>query len=159
MEPPKYFVFHIISSMALAGDTSKIANFDLGINVIFVAPFFWIKKLIASLKATGQILFITFIPPYSTHRIHKSSYLLRQIFELGVLQYICITVVELMRIEKGFLTKNLILLVTTKLLFLLDDFVQTHILLRFRDKKGKLNSRSTSFESFMKAQNLDLGRS
>ena len=64
-----------------------------------------------------------------------------------------------MRIEKGIVTKILILLVTTKLLFLLDYLVQIHILLRFRDNKGKLKPRSTSFESFMKAQNLDLGRS
>ena len=146
MEPPKYVVFHIISQIALAGDTSKIANFDLGINVIFAALFFWIKKLIASLKSTGKILFITFIPRYSTYRIHKSSYLLRQIFEFGVLQYICITAVELMRIEKGFVTKILILLVTTKLLFLLDYLVQLHILLWLEMKKGKLKPRSTSFE-------------
>ena len=119
MEPPKYVAFYIISSIALAGDMSKIANFDLGINVIFVAPFFWIKMLIASLKSTGKLLFITFIPPYSTYRIYKSLYLLRQIFEFGVLQYICITAVELMQIEKGFVTKILILLVTTKLLFYL----------------------------------------
>ena len=137
MEPPKYVAFHIISSMALAGDTSKIANFDLGINVIFAVPNFWIKKLIASLKSTGKILFMTFIPPYSTCQIHKSSYLLRQIFEFGVLQYICITAVELMRIEKGFVTKILILPVTTKLLFLFNYLVQIHILLRLRDKKRK----------------------
>ena len=137
MEPPKYVAFHIISSMALAGDTSKIANFDLGINVIFAVPFFWIKKLIASLKSTGKILFMTFIPPYSTCQIHKSSYLLRQIFEFGVLQYICITAVELMRIEKGFVTKILILPVTTKLLFLFNYLGQIHILLRLRDKKRK----------------------
>ena len=70
VEPPKYVAFHIISSIALAGDTSKIASFDLGINVIFAAFFFWIEKLIASLKSTGKILLITFIPPYSTYRIH-----------------------------------------------------------------------------------------
>ena len=60
-----------------------------------------------------------------------------------------------MRIEKGFLTNVLVLLVTTKFLFLLDYFAQIHILLRFRDKKkGKLKPRSTVFESFMNAQNL-----
>ena len=123
MEPPKYVSFHIISCMIFAGDTLKIANFDLVIKVIFVVPFFRIKKLVTSLKSTGKTIFITFIPPYSTYRIHKSSYLLRQIFEFGVLQYICITAVELMRIEKGFVTKKLILLVTTKLLFLLDYLV------------------------------------
>ena len=51
-----------------------------------------------------------------------------------------------------------LLLVTTKLLFLLDYLAEIHILLRFRDKKnGKLKPRSTVFESFMNAQNLDLG--
>ena len=135
MEPPKYASFHIISPMTFAGDTAKIANFDLGINVIFVAPFFWMKKLITSLISTGKILFITFIPPYSTYWIHKSKYLLRQKFEFVVLQYICLTAVELMRIEKGFLTNVFILLVTTKLLFLLDYLIQIHILLSFRDKK------------------------
>ena len=138
MEPPKYVAFHIVSSMALAGERLKIANFDLGINVIFAAPFFWIKKLIASLKSTRKILFITFIPPYSTYRIH-------QIFEFGVLQHICITAVELMRIEKGFVTKILILLGTTKSLFLLDNLVQIHILLRFRDKKGKTEAQKYKF--------------
>ena len=133
MESPKYVSFHIISSITFAGDTSKIANFDLGINVIFVSPFSWIKKLITSLKSGGKILFISFIPPYSTYRIHKSSYLLRQNFEFVVLQYICITAVELMRIEKGFVTNVLILLVTTKLLFSLDYIVQIDILLRFGD--------------------------
>ena len=124
----------------------------------FLSRFFGWKKLITSLKSTGKILFINFIPPYSTYWIHKSSYLLRQNFEFVVLQYICLTAVELMRIEKGFVPKILILLLTTKLLFLLDYLVQIHILLRFRDNKGKLKPRSTSFESFMKAQNLDLGR-
>ena len=145
VEPPKYVAFHIISSMALAGDTSKIANFDLGINVIFAVPFFWIKKLVTSLKSTGKTLFITFIPPYSTYRIHKSSYLLRQMCEFGVLQYTCITAVELMRIEKSFATKILILLVTTKLLFLLDYLVQIHILLRFGDKKRKTEAQKYKF--------------
>ena len=61
-----------------------------------------------------------------------------------------------MGIEKGFVTKVLILLVTTKLIFLLDYLVQ---ILRFRDKKNENWSlRSTVLESFMKAQNLDLGR-
>ena len=61
-----------------------------------------------------------------------------------------------MGIEKGFVTKVLILLVTTKLIFLLDYLVQR---LRFRDKKNENWSlRSTVLESFMKAQNLDLGR-
>ena len=133
VEPPKYVSFHIISSITFAGDTSKIAKFDLGINVIFVSPFCWMKKLITSLKSAGKILFISFIPPYSTYRIHKSSYLLRQNFEFVVLQYICITAVELMRIEKGFVTNVLILLVTTKLLFSLDYIVQIDILLRFGD--------------------------
>ena len=148
MEPPKYVAFYIISSIALAGDMSKIANFDSGINVIFVAPFFWIKKLIASLKSNGRILFITFIPPYSTYRIDKSSYLLRQIFKFGVLEYICITTVKLMReieIEKGFVTKILILLVTTILLFLFDYLVQIHILLRFGDKKRKTEAQKYKF--------------
>ena len=64
-----------------------------------------------------------------------------------------------MRIEKVFVTKVLILLLTTKLLFLLDYLIQIHILSSFRDKKkGKLRPRSAVFESFMKAQNLDLGR-
>ena len=64
-----------------------------------------------------------------------------------------------MGIEKGFVTKILILLVTTKLIFLLDYLVQINILLRFRDKKNENWSlRSTVLGSFMKAQNLDLGR-
>ena len=42
-----------------------------------------------------------------------------------------------MGIEKGFVTKILILLVTTKLIFLLDYLVQINILLRFRDKKNE----------------------
>ena len=108
----------------------------------FCRPLFWIKKLIASLKSTGKILFI---PPYSTYRIHKSSYLLRQMCEFGVLQYTCITAVELMRIEKSFATKILILLVTTKLLFLLDYLVQIHILLRFGDKKRKTEAQKYKF--------------
>ena len=64
-----------------------------------------------------------------------------------------------MRIEKGFVRKVLILLVTTNLIFLLDYLVQINILLRFRDKKKNENwsLRSTVLESFMKAQNLDLG--
>ena len=99
MEPPKYVSFHIISSMAFAGDKLEIANFDLGTNVTFVRPFFWMEKLITSLKPTGKILFITFIPLYSTYRIHKSSYLLTKNVEFVVLQYIYITAVELMRIE------------------------------------------------------------
>ena len=118
--------------MAFAGDTLKIANVDLGSNVIFVAPFFWMKKLITSLKSTGKILFITFI--------HKSSYLLRQNLEFVVLRYICIAVMELMRIGKAFVTNVLVLLVTTKLLFLLDYLAQIHILLRFRDKKWKIEA-------------------
>ena len=77
--------------------------------------------------------------------IHKSSYLLKQIFEFGVLQHICITAMEWMRIEKGFVTKVLILLVTTKLLFLLDYIVQIHILLRFRDKKRKTEAQKYRF--------------
>ena len=64
-----------------------------------------------------------------------------------------------MQIEKGFVTKILILLVTTKLQFLVDYLVQIQILLRFRDKeKGKLKPRSIGFESFMKVHSLDLGR-
>ena len=133
MEPPKYISFHIISSIPFAGDTSKIGNFDLGINVIFASPLCWMKKLITSLKSAGKILFISFIPPYSTYRIHKSSYLLRQNFKFVVLQYICITAVELMRIEKGLVANVLIMLVTTKLLFSLDYLAQIHILLRFGD--------------------------
>ena len=126
--------------MAFAGDTLKIANFDLGSNVIFVAPFFWMKKLITSLKSTGKILFITFIPPHSTYRIHKSSYLLRQNLEFVVLRYICITTMELMRIGKAFVANVLVLLVATKLLFLLDYSAEIHILLRFRDKKWKFEA-------------------
>ena len=126
--------------MAFAGDTLKIANFDLGSNVIFVAPFFWMKKLITSLKSTGKILFMTFIPPHSTYRIHKSSYLLRQNLEFVVLRYICIAAMELMRFGKAFVTNILVLLVTTKLLFLLDYLAQIHTLLRFRDKKWKIEA-------------------
>ena len=126
--------------MAFAGDTLKIANFDLGSNVIFVAPFFWMKKLITSLKSTGKILFITFIPPHSTYRIHKSSYLLRQNLEFVVLRYICITAMELMRIGKAFVANVSVLLVATKLLFLLDYSAEIHILLRFRDKKWKFEA-------------------
>ena len=126
--------------MAFAGDTLKIANFDLGSNVIFVAPFFWMKKLITSLKSTGKILFITFIPPHSTYRIHKSSYLLRQNLEFVVLRYICITAMELMRIGKTFVANVLVLLVATKLLFLLDYSAEIDILLRFRDKKWKFEA-------------------
>ena len=126
--------------MAFAGDTLKIANFDLGSNVIFVAPFFWMKKLITSLKSTGKILFITFIPPHSTYRIHKSSYLLRQNLEFVVLRYICITTMELMRIGKAFVANVLVLLAATKLLFLLDYSAEIHILLRFRDKKWKFEA-------------------
>ena len=126
--------------MAFAGDTLKIANFDLGSNVVFVAPFFWMKKLITSLKSTGKILFITFIPPHSTHWIHKSSYLLRQNLEFVVLRYICIAAMELMRIGKAFVTNIFVLLVTTKLLFLLNYLAQIRILLRFRDKKRKIEA-------------------
>ena len=93
------------------------------------------EKLITSLKSTSEILFINFIPPYSTNRIHKSLYLLRKNVEFVVLQYICIPAVELMQIEKGFVTDVLILHVTTKLLFLLDYLARIPILLRFRDKK------------------------
>ena len=126
--------------MTFTGDTLKIANFDSGSNVIFTAPFFWMKKLITSLKSTGKILFISFIPPHSTYRIHKSSYLLRQNLEFVVLRYICITAMELMRIEKVFVTNILILLLTTKLLFLLNYLAQRQILLRFRDKKRKIEA-------------------
>ena len=42
-----------------------------------------------------------------------------------------------MGIEKGFVTKILILLVTTKLIFLLDYLNQINILLRFRDNKNE----------------------
>ena len=126
--------------MTFAGNTLKIANFDLGSNVIFVAPFSWVKKLITSLKSTVKVLFITFIPLHSTYRIHKSSYLLRQNLKFVVLRYICITAMELMRIKKGFVTNVLVLLVTTKLLFLLDYLAQIHILLRFKDKKRKIEA-------------------
>ena len=102
------------------------------------------KKLITSLKYTVKILFLTFIPLYSTYRIYRSSRLLKQNFEFAVLQYICITAVELMRIEKGFVTNVLILLVTTKLLFLLDYLAQIHILLRFGDKKRKIDAQKYS---------------
>ena len=95
------------------------------------------KKLIISLKSTGKMLLINFIPSHSTYWIHKSSYLLRQNFYFVGLQYICITAVKLMGIEKGFVKKILILLVTTKLIFLLDYLVQINILLRFRDKKNE----------------------
>ena len=111
----------------------------------FLSRFFGWKKLITSLKSTGKILFINFIPPYSTYWIHKSSYLLRQNFEFVVLQYICLTAVELMRIEKGFVTNVLILSVTTKLLFLVDYLAQIHILLRFREKKRKIEAQKYSF--------------
>ena len=131
--------------MTFVGDILNIANFDLGSNAIFVAPFFWLKILITSLKYTDKIVFITFIPPHSTYRIHKSSYLLRQNLEFFVSRYICITAVELMRIEKGFLTNVLVPLVTTKLLFLLDYLAQIHILLRFRDKKRKIEGQKYSF--------------
>ena len=47
---------------------------------------------------------------------------------------------ELMRIKKGFVTNVLVLLVTTKLLFLLDYLFQIHILLTFRDKKRKIEA-------------------
>ena len=138
--------------MTFAGDMLKIANFDLESSVIFVAPFFWLKNLSTSFKSTGKITFITFIPPHSIYRIHKSSYLLRQNLEFVVSRYICITAVELMQIEKGFLTNVLVLLVATKLLFLLDYLAQIHILLRFtHKKKGKLKPRSTVFKSFMNA--------
>ena len=50
-----------------------------------------------------------------------------------------------MRIEKGFVTKILILLVTTKLLFLLDYLVQLHILLRFRDEKRETEAQKYKF--------------
>ena len=69
-----------------------------------------------------------------------SSYLLRQNLEFVVLQYICITAMELMRIGKAFVANVLVLLVTTKLLFLLDYFAEIHILLRFRDKKRKFET-------------------
>ena len=92
------------------------------------------KKLITSLKSRGKILFVTFIAPYSTYRIRKSSYLLRQNFEVVVLQYMCITAVKLMQIEKGYVTNVLILPVTTKLLILLHYTALIHILLRSRDK-------------------------
>ena len=47
---------------------------------------------------------------------------------------------ELMQIVKGFVTNVLILLVTTKLLVLLNYLAQSHILLRFRDKKRKIEA-------------------
>ena len=128
VDSPKYVSIKIISSMTFAGDTSKIANFDLWINVNFVTPFFWMKKFVISLTSTGKILFITFIPRYSTYRIHKSSYLFRENLEFHVLQYICISAVEKMRIDKGF--------VTTKLIFLLDYWTQAHTSLKFREKKS-----------------------
>ena len=131
--------------MTFAGDTLKVANFDLGSNVFFVVSLFWMKKLITLLKSTGKLLFITFIPPHSTYRIHKSSYLLRQNLEFVILPYICITAMELMRIEKGFVTNILVLLVITKLLFLLGYYAQIHILLRFRDKKTKIEAQKYSF--------------
>ena len=144
MEPPKYVSFHIISSIIFAGDKSKIAKLDLGIKVIFVSPFCLMKKPITSLKSAGKILFISFIPPYFTYQIHNSSYLLRQNFEFVVLQYICITAVELMRIEKGFVTNVLIMLVTTILLLLLNYLAQIHIFLRFQDKKRKTDAQKYS---------------
>ena len=133
LEPLKYVSFYITSSMVFAEDTLKILNLDLGSNAIFGVPFFWMKKLIISFKSTGKILFIIVIPPYSTYRIHKSSYLLRLNPEFVVLRYICIATVELMRFVKGCVTNILILLVTSRLLFLLHYLVQIHIFLRFRD--------------------------
>ena len=133
MEPLKYVSFHIISSTVFAGDTLKIPNLDLGSNAIFVALFFWMKKLIISFKFTGKILFIIVIPPYSTYRIHKSSCLRRLNPEFVVSRYICITTMEMMRIVTACATNILILLVTSKVLFLLHYLVQVHILLRFRD--------------------------
>ena len=50
-----------------------------------------------------------------------------------------------MRIEKGFVTNVLILSVTTKLLFLVDYLAQIHILLRFREKKRKIEAQKYSF--------------
>ena len=144
MKPPKCVSFHMISSIIFAGDKSKIAKLDLGINVIFVSPFCLMKKLITWLKSAGKILFTSFIPPYSTYRIHNSSYLLRQNFEFVVLQYICITAVELMRIEKDFVTNVLIMLVTTTLLLLLNYLAQIHIFLRFQDKKRKIDAQKYS---------------
>ena len=117
LEPLKYVSFYLISSIVFAEDTLKILNLDLGSNVVFGVPFFWMKKLIISFKCTGKILFIIVIPPYSTHRIHKSSYLLRLNLEFVVSRYICITTVELMRFVKGCVTNILILLVTSRLLF------------------------------------------
>ena len=87
----------------------------------FCRSLFWIKKLITPLKYTGKILFITFILPHSTCWI--PSLLFYRIY---------VTPRELKRIEKG--------IVTTKLLFLLDYLAQIHILLRFRDKKRKLEA-------------------
>ena len=49
-----------------------------------------------------------------------------------------------MRIETGFVTNVLILLVTTKLLFLLDYIAQIDILLRFGDKKRKIDAQKYS---------------
>ena len=54
-----------------------------------------------------------------------------------------------MGIEKGFVKKVLILLVTTKLIFLLDYLVQINILLRFRDKKMKTEASEVQFWSHL----------
>ena len=50
-----------------------------------------------------------------------------------------------MQIEKGFVTNILIILVTTKLLYLFDYLAEIHILLRFRDKKRKIEAQKYSF--------------
>ena len=138
MELLKYVLFHVISSIVFAGDTLKTPNFNLGSNAIFVNSLFWMRKLIISFKPTGKIVVIILIPLYSTYRIYKSSYLLRLNPVFAVSRYICITTVELMRIVKGCVTNTLILLATSKLLFLLHYLVQIHILLRFRDKRRNI---------------------
>ena len=50
-----------------------------------------------------------------------------------------------MQIVKGCVKNILRLLVTSKLLFLLHYLVQIHILLRFRDKKRKIEDKKYSF--------------
>ena len=47
-----------------------MASFNLGSNVIFVAPFIWKRKIILFYKDTPQVLFITFIPPILTISVH-----------------------------------------------------------------------------------------
>ena len=50
-----------------------------------------------------------------------------------------------MQIVKGCVKNILRLFVTSKLLFLLHYLVQIHILLRFRDKKRKIEDKKYSF--------------